>query len=259
MESANSSNLEPKSHIDEISTRWAVVGDPTQFVMRYARAIQSYLNALIRDWPAAQDVCQDFLLNVLSRGFAQADPDRGRFRNYLKAVVRNAAFMYFRRQKFERREPLDAEQRAIVDPSSLGGSEGDADRQWVEDWQKCVLDRAWDALLRRQRRSGDDLFYSVLRISADHPDAESDELAQRLSERLGRPISPGSYRMQRTRARRLFAELLVREVTDTLEDRHVESVEQELIDTGLMPFIRDSLPDDWRTWDCFKTNQGDAD
>lgn len=128
----------------------------------------------------------------------------------------------------------------------------------VENWRRCVLERAWDALLRRQRRSGDDLFYTVLRISADHPDADSDELAQRLSEQLGRPISPGSFRMQRTRARRLFAELLVREVAETLEDRSATSVEQELIDTGLMSFIRDSLPDDWRTWDCFDPDSSDA-
>ena len=42
----------------------------------------------------ADEVLQELLVWVTERGFAGADPARGRFRDYLRAAVRNAAFRH---------------------------------------------------------------------------------------------------------------------------------------------------------------------
>ena len=72
----------PAPVLDQISTRWPMIEDPVQFVLRYAPAIRSYLHALLKDTNVAEEVSQDFLVRGLLRGFGSATPLRGRFRHY---------------------------------------------------------------------------------------------------------------------------------------------------------------------------------
>lgn len=44
----------------------------------------------------------------------------------------------------------------------------------------------------------------------------------------------------------MFAELLLREVAETLHSPTPELIEDELRETGLMPYIEPFLPADWR-------------
>src|SRR5262245_34474255 len=78
-------------HLADVSTRWSVVSEPARFMVRYAPAIRRYLVALLRNEDEADEVAHDFLLRVAQGGFVRATPDRGRFRFYLIASVRNAA------------------------------------------------------------------------------------------------------------------------------------------------------------------------
>src|SRR5947208_16957069 len=89
----------PHSRLDQISTRWAVVNDPLQFMLRYGPAIQRYLSALIKNPHDVEEVLQDFLLRGLQRGFVRTESLRGRFRDYLKTAVRNAALTHYRRRQ----------------------------------------------------------------------------------------------------------------------------------------------------------------
>jgi DNA-directed RNA polymerase specialized sigma24 family protein len=68
-----------------------------QLVLRYHKAIRSYLGALLRDEDKADDVAQAVLVRVLQGGLAGYAPQPGkRFRHYLKATVRHAAFDFLR-------------------------------------------------------------------------------------------------------------------------------------------------------------------
>src|SRR5581483_2090426 len=51
--------------LDEISTRWPLIHDPAQFVLRYGPAIEGYLAALVRDPDLVDEIRQDFLVRVL--------------------------------------------------------------------------------------------------------------------------------------------------------------------------------------------------
>lgn len=89
--------MEAKSNLDQISTRWQTLNDPLQFVMRYAPAIHNYLCALLKNPHDADEVSQEFLLRVQQHGFANANPERGRFRDYLKKAIRNAGLNHLQR------------------------------------------------------------------------------------------------------------------------------------------------------------------
>src|SRR5439155_2838250 len=88
-------NVAP-SLLEQISTHWPLISDPFQFVLRYAPAVRRYLAALIKDPHDAEDVTQNFLLHMLKQPFSRDQMRSGRFRDYLKAVLRNAALTHLR-------------------------------------------------------------------------------------------------------------------------------------------------------------------
>jgi hypothetical protein len=224
----------PKLVLGDISTSWRKLHDPLRFVMTYGPAVRAYLGALLKDDHAADEALQELLLQVTTRGFATADPARGRFRDYLKVVVRNAA----RRQTRPRREqPADADWDAV--PAE---AESAADG-WRTEWRRCVLDQALRALERHQREAGrGNLAYTAVRLSLAHPRADSAELAAKAGEQTGQPLTAEAFRKQLSRARRVFAELIAAEVRQTLDGPTDADVRDELADLGLLEFVRDYLP-----------------
>ena len=66
-------------------------------------AIRRYLTALLPDPHAAEDVRQDFVVRVLEQRFVPPEELRGRFRDYLKQCLRNAAIgATMRSSRYER-------------------------------------------------------------------------------------------------------------------------------------------------------------
>ena len=228
------------SRLDRISTDWAIIRDPPQFVLRYSPAIYNYLAALTKSQQEAEEVAQDFYVRVLRYGFARANRERGRFRDYLKAAVRNAARDHWQKKR--------APQQGLADLLGLPAPETgfDTDEQWVSSWRRCLLKRVWRALELHQKRSPGNLFYTVLRMVVAHQGEDSEKLAARTTRLIGRPIQPAAFRKQVSRARRMFAQLVLREVQQTLDAPSIQQVEEELIEIGLMKHVRDFLPTDWR-------------
>jgi hypothetical protein len=230
----------PKSRLDQISTRWELVRDPVRFVMRYAPAIQRFLGVLIPRPHDAEEVSQEFLTGVLRRGFPAEADVHGRFRNYLIAAVRNAARMHFRRRT------LVTCTNAVIDRFPAPEPAMPAmDREWLDSWRQCLLDRVWEGLERHQQRSTGNLCYLVLRLAVEHADEDSAALARRATALHGRRLCPATFRQQLSRVRRRFATLLVAEVARTLAVPTPLAVQEELIDLGLMPYVRGMLPAEW--------------
>ncbi len=223
----------PKSLLEQISTCWPMIHNPVQFVMRYARAIQKYVAAIVRDPHDAEEVAQDFLVQVFDKGFCPENVSRGRFRDYLKSAVRYVAISHLRKRRSS--ELSEEMLSSIIQPNS------EADRAWSHEWHDCLLERVWQSLELHQQQTPDNLYYSVLRQHTNNPKASSDEHAARLSEQLGRPVRADAFRQQLRRARKHFAKLIVAEVRQTLQDATGDAVEQELIDLDLMPFVREFL------------------
>jgi hypothetical protein len=235
------SPAEGPSILEHISTSWQVVGDPLQFVMRYAPAVHRYVGALIKDAHDTDDVVQDFLLQAVSRPFQPEQVRRGRFRDYLKAVLRNAAITHFRRGANQPRTASDSL------PFVAAEVDDAADREWVAEWRGCLLRRAWQALELHEQAAPEGIAYTALRLAADYPEESSTGLAARAAALTGRSVGVAAYRKQLSRARRHFAQMIVNEIRQTLDHSSAEDVLEELRDLGLIEFVRDFLPEPFRS------------
>jgi RNA polymerase sigma-70 factor (ECF subfamily) len=237
MTTPTDSQADGPSILEHISTHWPVVGDPFRFVLRYCPAVRRYVGALIRNEHDADDVVQEFLTQTVRRPFKPEQISRGRFRDYLKAMLRNAAITHLRRTA--QRPGAAVDLTAFAAP----GAEDVADREWLAQWRGCLLQRAWGALELHEQSAPEGMAYTVLRLTADHPEQSAAALAERASARTGRSVGVGVFRKQLSRARRHFAQMLVNEIRQTLEHGRAEDVVEELHDLGLMEFVRDFLPE----------------
>lgn len=217
--------------LDQIETDWSLVFEPAHVVMRYAKAVQNYLKVLLRNEHDAEEAAQEFFLWVSQNGLPRVSRDRGRFRDYLKKVIRNKALNLLRDQ----RRPSSG-----GDLLNIPAPQDDAsipDREWLVHWRQCLLERAWDGLKAHEESSPTCRYFTILRLCANHPGEDSRQLAARVGS-----LSAETFRKQLSRARRLFAQLLVHEVSQTLDKPEAADVEEELTDLGLLLYVRAYLP-----------------
>jgi RNA polymerase sigma factor (sigma-70 family) len=234
-----------------ISTEWSLVFDPVHFVNRYEKAIKRYLRALLKNSDDTEDVAQDFFLWVTANGFPRVRRERGRFRDYLKVTVKNWALNFLRRKR-----SLLNQSSQLTLPLQQESLQGRGqDQEWLLDWRSCLLNRAWRALELHQDRSSEDIYYTALQLAVSRPTEDSGTLAALAGTILGRSIRPDTFRKQLSRARRLFAELLVKEVAETLDYAIPDLVEDELVELGLMSYVAQLLPDDWHSQLNFATEK----
>ncbi len=221
--------------LDHISTRMAALHDAGKFVMRYGPAVQKYLAAILRDADAAEETWQELMTNLLRRGGPGTWPGQGRFRDYLRTAARNAAMTHLRGKT---RRPAASLPDDVADP---------AERGLENDWQKLLLDKVWRELDAAERRGSGNFVHTALRVYTESPELESPEQAAVVSGRIGRTVTAEAFRQQVRRGKKLMAERILTEVAGTIADATAADVEAELTELGLMKFVADYLPADWRT------------
>lgn len=243
---------EPEEHLSRIPTdrnlfRIASLGSTearASLVLIYRVAIRRFLGALLRDDDRADEAAQRFLTRMMAGGFDDKPPAvaEGRFRFYLKQAARRVALDLLEEERRRERsgQGLNREFDA-VDPSSL------PERVWDEECRRLMLYGALDALGDYQRSHDQNVSSTALALLAAHPEETSKELADRMSEIVGHPVEAPAYRKQIERARRLLAGFLVDLIAQTLREPTPEGVEDEMRELGLMHFVGDFLPPDWRS------------
>ncbi len=100
------------------------------------------------------------------------------------------------------------------------------------------MKRVFRGLASHEQQSPGNYCYTVLCAVAGHPADSCLTLAERVARRIGRPLSAVAFRQQVSRARRLMAKLLIREVQRTLDHPTREQVIDELIALGLWERVR---------------------
>jgi RNA polymerase sigma factor (sigma-70 family) len=235
-------------HISRINTAWSMVreahGDHTavqsaqqRLLEKYGGAVRKYALSALRNEDAAEDVFQEFALKFVRGDFGNADPQRGRFRAFVKTVVYRLIVDYQRRVKKLGRE--GAMHSNIAEPAESEESKND-DEVFRTSWRDELLARCWQKLEADERESGKP-YYTVLRYRVAHPDLRSPELAAGLTVELGKSINAGAVRVLLHRARDLFAEMLLDEVSESLSDTSLDEAEEELIDLELHEYCRPAL------------------
>lgn len=230
--------------LSQIATRWTLLeqaqAGPSDaaaaalrlLMQRYCGAVYRYLLGALRDEDAAADRFQEFALRFLRGDFRRADPERGRFRDYVKKALINLVNDYHREQK-ARARPLPPD-FPETNPPANGSAE--TDPLWRDSWREELLAHTWAALAEAQPT-----LFAVLVLRVQYPDMPSPEMAKNLTTQLGRPFSPGNIRVSLSRAREKFADLLVTEVAHSLEESTPAELLQELRELELLQYCGDAL------------------
>lgn len=235
-------------HLSRIQTLWTLVcqahqGSPNaasdaqrRLLECYGGAVRRYLIGALRDQDAADDLFQDFAYRFLNGDLRGADPQRGRFRDFLKGVLFHLIANYQKKRHGRHKQMPEDHPEPAVEPPSLM----DSDREFLTSWRDELLDRSWAGLKEVERQTGQP-FDTVLRFRAENPDLPSPKMAEELSRRLAKPLTAAGVRQILHRARERFADLLLDAVTQSLDGPTTEQLEQELIDVGLLEYCRPAL------------------
>jgi RNA polymerase sigma-70 factor (ECF subfamily) len=237
-----------EQRLSRISTLWTIVahakGGPGEAVRaaqqelmrRYSRAVHRYLLGALRNPDAADEVGQEFALRFLRGECKGVDPQRGRFRDYLKGTLSHLVAEYYRRQAvLAKRLPADG-----ADLADTTAESEERDRQFVESWRDELLARTWESLARIQNETGQPL-HAVMSFRIQHPELRSHQMAEQLTAQLGHPVTADWVRQTLHRGRERFADLLLSEVADTLQDPSADNLEEELADLGLLSHCQTAL------------------
>jgi DNA-directed RNA polymerase specialized sigma24 family protein len=237
-------HVEFDPHLSQMSTQWTMVfqahsGTPdeahiaaSQLMCRYAGAVHRYLLKALKDADAADELDQEFALRFLRGDFRNSDPNRGRFRDYVKRAVQNLINDHYRRK----RPTVSLDARAM-EPAVADTGIADFDEQFIESWRKDLLERAWSSLAELEKNTGQP-YHTVLRTKVSHPDITSEKLASQLSRSLKKPYTGGALRQTLQRSREKFVDYLLTEVRASLHNPSRDEVERELIDLNLLHYCR---------------------
>jgi RNA polymerase sigma-70 factor (ECF subfamily) len=236
------------TRLNQIATLWTQVrqahDDPGSqgraarqaLLERYGGAIRKYLLGALRNPEAADELAQDFAVKFLNGSLRGADPTRGRFRDFVKGVLFHLVADYHHKR---RRDPNSFSTDA-PEPGGDCAVAAERDRAFLESWRDELLARAWAALERHEKDTGQP-YYSVLRFRADHPDDRSAEMAEKYSAQVGRAVNAPAFRKALDRARDKFGDLLLDEIAEAIDDPGREALAAELGELGLLEYCRSAL------------------
>lgn len=237
------SREEVDDRLSKISTDWGVLKQAHAgadsdaraaqelLIVRYGAAIRRYLGKVAGDPEAAEELFQEFGVAVVEGKLGSAAPDRGRFRDYVKAVLRHLVAKYHAKRR-KRPQALGDDGPALREIAARDEDDSALDTAWRD----ALMARAWAAL-----RDAHKMGYDVLRYRAENPALSSTDLATRLTAKLGRALSPEAVRQTIHRARKQFAMLLIDEVSHSLTSPTTDAVGEELAELGLLEYCRPAL------------------
>jgi RNA polymerase sigma-70 factor (ECF subfamily) len=194
---------------------------------RYGPLIRRYFGGAFRGRPDQQeaiDEClQRFGVRLCEGAFDTANPQRGRFRDYLKRSLRNLAVDYLR----EHASGPAAELPDLPVPD---------DGAYDEMHRLHLVQRALAALERQSTALGQQ-YHLVLRLRMAQPDWSMEQLAAALSQG-GASRSANWVKQQLFRGRERLCVLLRAEVASELQSARAEDIEEELAALRLLEYCQ---------------------
>ena len=219
-----------------------------ELLVRYHQAIQTFFRRELNDPHAADALYSNFAVRILEVDnlLKRVDPDKGRFRDYLKVILRHMVIDHYRQQQRDKQKRQEVNPGSDNEPIAAPENLPQEDQRFVQCWRQELVNQAWNALLEVEQQTRQP-YATLLRLQEQDPTLRAAQLAKNLSQITGKPQTPENVRQLIHRGRKLFGKLLVEEVARSLSEPGAgpvgpEKVEQELIDLGLLfSYCKDAL------------------
>jgi len=235
-------------YLDRIQTMWTLVqkahrtddlahaSAQESLLERYREAVYRYLMGAVRDPHAADELFQEFAIRFLEGRFRGADPAKGRFRDYVKSSLFNLVAAYRRKSGSQ---PHQAESFVLAEATAPNEA-GSDDAAFRNEWRDQILARTWERLAATDRETGSH-GGAVLRFKSQHPEMDSQRVAEELSKQLGRPMNAAGVRQTIHRAREKFAALMLEEIANSIATPTQDALAEEAAELGLLPYCEEAL------------------
>lgn len=230
------------THLSQVLTHWSLLGRAhaedaaaarearAEFLPRYCAPVYRYLLGIVGNADRAEELAQEFALRFVRGDFRHARPERGRFRDYLKAALRHLVTEVRRRPALQ----LTSLPDQVADPTPAADQADGA--EFIRLWRNELINRTW-AELEHESNSRGQLLYRALRCKADLPSRSATDIAALLAETTRRSITPDAARQYLHRARERFAALLRQEVAISLPTEDAGAIDDELAELGLLAYV----------------------
>ena len=185
------------------------------------------MRSKVRDVHKAQDLTQGFFAHVVAKdSLRQAAPDRGRFRSFVLASLKNFMANEYAAENAQRRGGQHRQVSLDFDDGDQHFSRAAAEsmtpeRVFDRAWTLTLLDRVAERLRTEHEEAGELERFEALKLTLTSVGRGSkyDEIAEKLQ------VTEAAARQAASRLRKRYRELLRLEVGRTLEDN--DDIEDE--------------------------------
>ena len=184
----------------------------------------------------ADELYQEFAVKFIEGGLQGANPEKGRFRHYLKGVL----FHLLADQHQKRKRQPQGWHSELPEPADFATSTPESEAAFQAEWRAELLADTWAKLETEEQASGQP-WHTVLVHRRDHPKERSEEMATSLGLKLGKSLTAAGVRQHLHRARERFADILLDQVAYSLQEPTVEALHDELIDLNLVQYCEPAL------------------
>ncbi len=224
------------------TTRWSLIlaadGDQPDsprsmevLCLAYRAPVLAYLRHTVDRDEDAEELTQAFFAHFLEqRVHHNADPERGRFRNYLRGAVRHFVSTQRRGARaLKRGGSAEMLGESALDMLADGDSQTDPEVEFDRQWALTLITRALSRLEREAQAAGKADWFAALRDFIVESPEESDYL--RLATQLGMRRNTLAVAVHRLRQR--LSELVDDEMGDTVASEADIAVEQDALSSAL--------------------------
>jgi RNA polymerase sigma-70 factor (ECF subfamily) len=187
---------------------------------RYYEDIKTYLDLKLRNTKRAVEVARELLVKLQDKTLPEPEGPLRRFRDYLRPVLHRLMVDHYR----------DRQIRGLP-PDLLDESQSDYEFDVV--WRAAVHQQSKKRLERYEAIRPEDPFNTLIDLRSEHHRATIKDLAAKLSQKVGRQVTPGECRKMLHQARSLFFDLLLLEVRSTIAHAGHVDITDELDYLGL--------------------------
>lgn len=238
------------SHISQILTDPKVLKDPKTFFDVYEAPVRRFFASIGGSPHDSDEHFQEFAVKFLAGGFDAFDPVKGRFRDYLKASLRNQVRKSYRLASRAIAIPdgHDAEDVHTLSPVEAALKEFDV----IEGEQ---IKQLVDDDMRDEEQRGLNQFHSLLRFAIEHQHRRVSEfaatggktkipvgaIAEFLSSEFGQVVTPDTAKQRMFRAKTAFAGKIISEISVRICESSHNAIRVAAQELGLAVYIEGEL------------------